>query len=318
MAGLDYIIEIARKAVVRHTVRLPERQFDANAGVDKCLSSGIFDSHHVDVPIWKREPYKLVNLMAIMEFQVHVYCNIFASLAEQAAIYKESSALLDSSMLKSLIHFIDASYTACKQTNLPYCSKYLENRKVEYTNRFPSFSEVALMFRGLQERMSEEMSSNLFLYVEPKRADYYKEQYLFGREVTEKFPSAIFDIEEAGKCFALARYTASVMHLMRVIEIGMRAVAQGLEIQAAELLPTWQAVISKIESQMKIAANKRSPDWLKIEPFYREIPAHLFAIKNAWRNPSMHVQTSYDEERALDIFNAVKGFMRYLATKLAE
>jgi hypothetical protein len=61
----------------------------------------------------------------------------------------------------------------------------------------------------------------------------------------------------------------------------LRAVAKGLGIPQAERLPTWQAVIGKIESEMKVAANKRPADWLKIEPFYREIPAHLFAIKNA-------------------------------------
>jgi hypothetical protein len=32
----------------------------------------------------------------------------------------------------------------------------------------------------------------------------------------------------------------------------------------------------------------------------------------------MHVEKKYTEEEALDIFNAVRAFMRHLAMKLAE
>ena len=46
-------------------------------------------------------------------------------------------------------------------------------------------------------------------------------------EVNDKFPSAAFDIDEAGKCLAIGRSTAAVFHLMRALETAIRAVHQG-------------------------------------------------------------------------------------------
>ena len=42
------------------------------------------------------------------------------------------------------------------------------------------------------------------------------------------------------------------------------------------------------------------------------------AVKDAWRNPTMHVEITYTEEMALDVFRHVQAFMRHLATKLSE
>ena len=237
-------------------------------------------------------------------------------------VAKHGDSVIDSEewteMKSLLLHYCKTILPSCKDVGLDVSVILLEQIIRELPSNEITGTRVAEYVRDLQNRLSDEMRLLLFIHMPYEKVHYYEEPNLFGVEVSDRFPSAIIDIEEAGKCFAFSRHTACVMHLMRVIEIGLRAVAKGLEIPQAELLPTWQAVISKIEAQMRVAANKRDADWLKIEPFYREIPAHLFAIKNAWRNPSMHVQTSYDEERALDIYNAVRGFMRYIATELSE
>jgi hypothetical protein len=44
--------------------------------------------------------------------------------------------------------------------------------------------------------------------------------------------------------------------------------------------------------------------------------AHLHAVKVAWRNPTMHIVNQYTPEQAEEVFNAVRGFMRHLASKL--
>jgi hypothetical protein len=41
-------------------------------------------------------------------------------------------------------------------------------------------------------------------------------------------------------------------------------------------------------------------------------------VKNAWRNPSANAVAMYDAERAEDIFNMTKSFMRHLAGHLDE
>ncbi|HTE83781.1 MAG TPA: hypothetical protein VK821_03540 [Dehalococcoidia bacterium] len=63
---------------------------------------------------------------------------------------------------------------------------------------------------------------------------------------------------------------------------------------------------------------QRSPEWATDDPFFSGATAFLMAVKDAWRNPTVHVEINYDEEKALDVWNSVKAFMRHLATKLGE
>jgi hypothetical protein len=44
--------------------------------------------------------------------------------------------------------------------------------------------------------------------------------------------------------------------------------------------------------------------------------AKLRAVKDAWRNPTVHLERNYDEKQAIAVFNAVGAFMRHLSTKL--
>ena len=61
--------------------------------------------------------------------------------------------------------------------------------------------------------------------VSAERSDFYLAHSLFGGKVDSAFPSAHHDIGEAGTCYATDRNTACVMHLMRVLELGLSAFA---------------------------------------------------------------------------------------------
>lgn len=45
---------------------------------------------------------------------------------------------------------------------------------------------------------------------------------------------------------------------------------------------------------------------------------NLRAVKDAWRNPTMHVDFDYDREKALDVWNSVRGFLRRLSNRLRD
>src|SRR5271168_5169670 len=86
-------------------------------------------------------------------------------------------------------------------------------------------------------------------------AKYYSaEECLFGAEVAAKFPCVIYDIEEAGKCLALDRSTASAFHSIRCLEAGIRALSRCLTIpdptRAADR--SWFKSLKAVEDRMKI------------------------------------------------------------------
>lgn len=135
----------------------------------------------------------------------------------------------------------------------------------------------------------------------------------FGQQVADAFPSAAFDIEEAGNCRALGRWTASVMHAMRALEVGLEALAahMGVENQA-----NWNATLNLIEA--KLRAVTRKEQGADAEQWAAEAGTHLRFIKNAWRNHAMHARTTYDEARAIRIFDETASFMQHLAQQLSQ
>jgi hypothetical protein len=49
--------------------------------------------------------------------------------------------------------------------------------------------------------------------------------------------------------------------------------------------------------------------------FFEELHASLDAVRNPWRNATMHVERKYTDDEADHIFVAAKGFMAKLASR---
>jgi hypothetical protein len=142
----------------------------------------------------------------------------------------------------------------------------------------------------LQYRLSDELASTYFLSLSNRERELYAPALpLFGSEVVVKFPSTAYEIDEAAKCLALSRGTACVFHLMRLMEISVRAVARCLNI-ADPVQPadrSWGAILKKvrdgIEAKWPTAASRLAGDGEIFDSLY----ASLDAVKNPWRNSTM-------------------------------
>jgi hypothetical protein len=113
---------------------------------------------------------------------------------------------------------------------------------------------------------------------------------------------------------ALERGTACVMHLSRVMEVRLKALAAGLGVTSQN---DWGAYLSKIDAEL-LKRLKTSGSRTADEQFYSEAQITFDSIRRAWRNPTMHVEKTHTLEQAEDILVAVRSFMRHLATKLHE
>ena len=69
----------------------------------------------------------------------------------------------------------------------------------------------------LRDRLAAELEGRVFYYV-PNHIELLSDPVPFGASVDDSFPSARYDISEAGYCLALRRSTACVLHLMRALE----------------------------------------------------------------------------------------------------
>jgi hypothetical protein len=171
--------------------------------------------------------------------------------------------------------------------------------------------------------LTRELSLTTILVLEPRERSYFSpNEPLFGAEVASKFQShAMFEIDEAAKCLALGRSTASVFHLMRVMEIGVRTIAKCLGIPdpikpsdrnwGRMLKNIWDEGIAK---KWPTSTDRTTGDGEIFESLY----ASLDAVKNPWRNATMHVENKYTNDEAEHIFVAVRGFMKKLASRMDE
>ena len=165
----------------------------------------------------------------------------------------------------------------------------------------------------LESRIIDELKYTTCFALEGKAEEFYRADQLFGSKVADRFPEAGEDIAEAGKCLALDRGTACVMHLQRVLECGLDAL--GKAVGVVKPMRDWGKYVEEIAKELERsfkASGARTPD----EQFYAESYVTFDAIRRAWRNPSMHVEKTHTPDQAEAIFVSSKSFMQHLATRL--
>lgn len=171
---------------------------------------------------------------------------------------------------------------------------------------------LASFVNELSRRIEDELKSAIVLQIPRERSKYYGEKQLFGSEVSAKFPSVFDDLEEAANCMAVARYTAAVFHVMRVLEVGLQALASKLSISLAKDR-NWQDILNAVQGAMKVLprTTRAEKDFLAK---CSAVHAHLQSVKDAWRNDVMHPRASYSEQQAVDVIENSRALM----VKIAE
>jgi len=155
------------------------------------------------------------------------------------------------------------------------------------------------------------------MFMPQDKVKYYEQERLFGDEVFNQFPSARMDIQEAGNCYAMGRYTACVFHLMRVLEIALKALWVSLNTGAKEPRD-WGGYLTACDNVLKDKQKLEDCQWKEDEDSLRNAYRELLQIKKLWRNETMHSVDSHGQGVALDILVSSRVFMQHIATKLSE
>lgn len=184
-----------------------------------------------------------------------------------------------------------------------------------------SHDEIKGKVTSLEEAIHSEMSQHLFVWIEPDLSRYFDQEKLFGEEVYNAFEDMRTDIKEAGNCLSFELYTASVFHLMRPVETGLRLLAKKLKAKPF-LHPIdhadWHQLIEVIDKKLKSCRQlKRSKRKDALLDFYAGCLREMDGFKEI-RNPVSHSNTAYTKHKALDIMESSKRFLQKLATKLKQ
>lgn len=119
--------------------------------------------------------------------------------------------------------------------------------------------QLKLSVQSLTEQFREELKEHTFVQFDPARKEYLKTRAEFtadpfwGPDVATSFGSAMADLYDAGLCYVTDRSTACVFHCMRVLEVGLRALARDLNVPFS--IPfeyqEWSTVIDGIDGAIK-------------------------------------------------------------------
>ena len=186
-----------------------------------------------------------------------------------------------------------------------------------------TFEALADAYKDINRTLKRELTLVTLLSLDTKEQAWFEpREPLFGPDFANKFRTkGAFELDEATKCIALGRPTATVFHLMRVLEVGIHALAACLDIpdpiRPAER--NWGIILRKImregiEKKWPDAKDRMCVDALLMESLH----ASSDSIKNPWRNETMHVEGKYTDDEAEHIFVSVRGFMTKLASRMDE
>jgi len=164
------------------------------------------------------------------------------------------------------------------------------------------------------------LSRHKFAYIPAPNDSYFEVDMSFGEEVFDMFPEMRRDIKDAANCIAACLYTASVFHLMRVSEYGLRRLAQQMKVSIKHKgkpqpldTATWDKVLLALKKKIDAAhASKHGPVRAQNLAFYSDMADRCSYVKDLWRNEVMHARKSYNYHEAVAVMERVKGFMQLL------
>jgi hypothetical protein len=252
--------------------------------------------------LWKENPNRLVTLLQMLQFNAHSFVTLVNDLSdlESRARSEDPSLADDDPAKKDFIEILIRIQVETKRLRLMSAYKQAVHAmrvieaKVQGSNSF-SYADLESLFGDLRRWVVNDLEETVFYKVDPNVvSDFYRKEppdaytplaeldaidkgtdgivrryvlkssaELFGNDFAAKFASLSNEIEESAQCLVLDRWTASVFHLMRVIEVGLRSLGKSLNEPSLDPKknPSWEAILRKCDDQLQKPNAHRSAEW---------------------------------------------------------
>src|ERR1700730_11397022 len=187
-----------------------------------------WESHIGSDFAFARHPGRLGSLWDMLEPFAWIFGDFLtrliifeAELQDHASRYPGAAA--NAFLMAQASGWAEIIETKARKMELESVFQKAERIRVMRNQPWPSAENLARDMAELRDRLQDTLKSRVFLEVPPNLVNYYDARLVFGHAVINKFPKLNYDLDEAGKCFALGRDTACVFHLMRAWILGRSA-----------------------------------------------------------------------------------------------
>ena len=260
--------------------------------------------------------YSIYEIFPMDRFYNTAFVFLHSMLAEMRAKVEAMEPHRKSEILREtqtgIAKMLEGHFKVFPDIQVPF-TKLAADRLISVLNDENCKLTVEESYKGLDEvvvRLWDELESGgHFFYIPIERAKLFDEKEPFGPLVSKKFPILTEDIQEAHRCYASGRYTATVFHLMRIMEVAVQRLGKKLRVQNVKNL-VWQVILDQINSAISLLPAKSA----KTKKF-AAVAGHLYNVKLAWRNEVMHPKATYTEEEAENLLSLVKIFMAEVSSE---
>ena len=258
---------------------------------------------------WTHNPYRLLSLLDMLRYAAEDFwkaCELLTLLAEEPAVLKRPNARTNATRkMNDLLEHLH-------KLNLKTSLKEAEKMLPAFNDSDADPERLRHLAYHLSSVIQSELDSEMFFHLESSRMKYWDPTWLVDKPIYITFPHAHEEIRNAGRCYAYGEPTACVFHLMRVIDAGLRSVADSLNITYDAR--NWSGIAVKIQSKMEEKYEAKTDEWKRSEPFYASILTDIQAISRGHRNPVLHeIEKKYTDAEASYLLTMTEGFMLHLS-----
>jgi len=187
-----------------------------------------------------------------------------------------------------------------------------------------TYSEILNEVTALRRCIEDDLANLSLILITPPKERVLNDLDADWAPVWKQFPGSKYDFGQAMGCYALDLNTACVFHLMRVTEVGLRALARrmGVKLPKSKRVewPHWLGVLKGMEDKVTLLVKemKAGPRKDELLDFYRGALGQFYEFKSEFRSHVTHAPCTYGEARAATTVVQVKDFMNKLAFQIDE
>jgi hypothetical protein len=194
-----------------------------------------------------------------------------------------------------------------------------------YMQAIPGFTyrQFLVELTVLRQSIEDDLMKRFFVFVEPKKHELLVS--VSGEDWADVFkvlPECKPDVLDAHLARMVELDTATVFHMMRVAEFGLRRMAKQVKVKLTHKghpmpieFADWEKVIVAIKNKIdKVRQTKIGPTRAAQLEMYSDAADHCVFMKDIWRNNISHVRKPYKPSEALAVIERVRDFMRFIAT----
>lgn len=257
---------------------------------------------------------RFANFIAWFLVDIRLYENDLKAFAGETKISKRLTADEVKNLQKYLR--LESARKWCELLALTHTIDYIDRVESTLKGGIVTYSDALTMLTQLGDRLITELKQRWQLHIPPEFVELYRKPSAgWGDDVLKRFPSAAYDIAECGRCLACGRSTAAVFHAMRVLEVGISALAVRLGVPDKRRNKSWPAVLNAIQDQIDLKYPSKgitNPRRAKRRE-YSQMVSHFNTFQKAWRDYTVHTPVRYDVAEATSIIYGVRAFFSAIA-----